>query len=473
MNNSNNNVSQSNNNPILIVGAGPAGLLAALVLEQHGKLPFILIERSAPSKICSNAGSGFDLAPTAVSIIRQRLGLNIEGVFPRYEGFHVGNFAADGADEVVRKMPIDVEEYGASRSTMQRFFLKALLGDENPQEGGKTKSGMGEIRCGAGVSGYKESDDEVVVQLDDGTEIVGSVLLGCDGIHSAVRRNMMPQFIEKEKGDDDDNNSSDDLDPYHFCNINCWWGKTEVLNGSKLDNLMKDTQTVKDAQTTPSFVVLVGSRQVPGTFYTVPTEQKNVFNWVLCLHADAPPKKTTDDLTRRGGFVLDENDKKCLLQLAKDYSPLVRRLIEETPAGSMTNVGLFDRENLGLPYSTNKRVALLGDAAHPQSPFAGQGCNMALTDAYVLATRLCHQSSIPDALRAYNSASRRTGVNKVINDARYNGDISVSSHWFTTWALKVVMKYMPVSWMVKELTEGGDQSNASFVEEMHAEFGIE
>ena len=63
-------------------------------------------------------------------------------------------------------------------------------------------------------------------------------------------------------------------------------------------------------------------------------------------------------------------------------------------------------------------------------------------------------------------------MNKIIQDARYYGDVSVSNHWFTSWVMKMTMKYLPLSWLLQELVNGGDQSNVDFVAEMHAVLGI-
>jgi salicylate hydroxylase len=68
--------------------------------------------------------------------------------------------------------------------------------------------------------------------------------------------------------------------------------------------------------------------------------------------------------------------------------------------------GLYDREP--RPKWTNRRLTLLGDAAHPMLPHAGQGANQALEDAIALATLLegADRRRAPAALLAYQDLRR-------------------------------------------------------------------
>ena len=65
--------------PVIIAGAGPCGLTAALSLQRAG-VPFLLYDRASSARLCSNAGSGIDMAPCAVDILENELRVSRAGL---------------------------------------------------------------------------------------------------------------------------------------------------------------------------------------------------------------------------------------------------------------------------------------------------------------------------------------------------------------------------------------------------------
>merc|ERR1711937_830073 len=132
---------------------------------------------------------------------------------------------------------------------------------------------------------------------------------------------------------------------------------------------------------------------------------------------------TEDDKKIIFDFTSHGKDSKSIVRGVKDW-PLVEKLIEQTPAADITEAGLFDRKNLNLPYSSeSKLVALLGDSAHPQTPFLGQGVNMAITDAYIYATNIAlalknKNKSLSEAISDSDTIQRRKETKSVILQAR-------------------------------------------------------
>jgi 2-polyprenyl-6-methoxyphenol hydroxylase-like FAD-dependent oxidoreductase len=324
----------------------------------------------------------------------------------------------------------------ANRAVMQECFIDFLSG--------KDGFDVSTLKCGVEVTRYEDNEDCVTVKLSDGSTIEGSALLACDGIHSAVRRCMMSSLPNSVK------------DELHFCNIICWWGKTILKPGSDLHKALDETQKHKAEGST--FIWALGDDARPGGFMGAPSG--DTFMWAFLLQSSEPPTKTSNDLTRRGGVKLDKEEKNFLEFVVKDHGDLIRLAVSETPASGITKAGLFDRENLNLPYAQG-RVALLGDAAHSQSPFMGQGVNQAITDAYVCATRISRQPVL-EALRDYDTKERRRGVNKVIKKARSYGNMSVSHSRAVCWMFSIFASRMPLSWLWSDMLEA-DLPNRDFV----------
>jgi len=92
-----------------------------------------------------------------------------------------------------------------------------------------------------------------------------------------------------------------------------------------------------------------------------------------------------------------------------DFAPALLALIHSIPAGGLFKWGLRDREPLKT--WTVGRVTMLGDAAHPMTPFLGQGACMAIEDALLLGRAFAASEAIDEALRRYEAARKTRGTN--------------------------------------------------------------
>jgi salicylate hydroxylase len=94
-----------------------------------------------------------------------------------------------------------------------------------------------------------------------------------------------------------------------------------------------------------------------------------------------------------------------LLELYQDFHPLVLGMISAIEPETLFKWGLRDRDP--LEQWTRGRVTTLGDAAHPTSPFLGQGAVMAIEDGMVLGRCFAKATSPEDALLRYEQARKQ------------------------------------------------------------------
>lgn len=518
--------------PVIIAGAGPCGLVAALTLQQQG-VPFVIYERaSSVDKLCSNTGSGIDVAPTAVDILANKLQVDMSTAMLPYDSMYIGTMQ-DRPDQKpyvkynLQDLP-NAQDFGFSnRSELQKSLLTSLrkglivsspkddqFPEEEQEEKGMELSLDSILRCNTEVVEYENHDDHVVVTIrarkGDGdhstSTVVGSVLLACDGIHSAIRKHMNrpnnTTNAKKKKLKDQKNYKEDE---YNAIGQDVWWGKTEIVPGSKLEQELHKLQDQEQLTGTLALSFL-GTAQNPGGFFSCYVSE-HTHAWVYFTKSNNKNKNSnptpTNDLVRRGGTVLTEEMKQRELiepflltkkkkkkknssttsSSSSSMNPMIQLFIQETVASDITRAGFYDRKQLYLPY-VDGRVALLGDAAHPQSPVMGQGANMAMVDGYVIGRRLaaafCTTSTtntdadaaVHQALSDFDDKIRRKGVNKVIQEARFISKLAVTQNRLKDWFMKTILKVIPPSRVI-ELEVSGDITNKIFVATMERDLASE
>lgn len=447
--------------PVIIAGAGPCGLTAALTLQQ-ASVPFVIYDRASAAKLCSNAGSGIDMAPCAVNILENELQVSREGLdraMRPYEYMYMGDMDGKTLNTYrLKDMQLKVgnRSFGfANRSDLQHALLEELgLKDKDGHIRGDTED-HSVLHCSVAIESYENHSDHVLAKLNNGTSIKGSALLACDGIHSAVRKHMCRDLD----------------DPLSYCGQVAWWGKTSVEKGSTLDDELKKIARQHNLEDGNVSYGIMGTRKNPGIFFSCEVAE-DTHAWVYVLKGKEPPANASNDLTRRGGVALTGDEKeKEMAKLIADCPGVVKEIMMHASVDDVTRAGFFDRANMKISY-IDGRVALLGDAAHPQSPMMGQGANMAIVDGYVAATRLVaamkdanNVLAVQQALLAYDSKTRRKHNNTVIKKARKYGRWCTSKNRLTAFVMTSAVKYAPATTMVNDMVSG-DKSNRKFVAAM-------
>lgn len=174
---------------VLVLGAGPAGLAAALAISQIQDTPPIrvtVLELRPSTSTTANLGGSVNLTPLALRYL-DRLGV---GAKVRRIGIPVG--AVDNialrTGRLLGSLWKGVDALRIMRSELVACMRAVAAG---------TKSI--DIRYGVRVASIREEGTEengnVMVVLDDGEEVRGDILLGCDGLHSVARR----LYVEPER----------------------------------------------------------------------------------------------------------------------------------------------------------------------------------------------------------------------------------------------------------------------------------
>ncbi|GAB3987151.1 FAD-dependent monooxygenase [Actinoallomurus acanthiterrae] len=357
-----------------MAGGGIGGLAAAIGLRRAGWSVTVL-ERAAELR---ELGAGWSFAPNGVRAVEAL------GVAERFRAISTPSHAGatlrtpDGAYLMRFRPGRDVALLADHRAELHR-----VLADQVPGES---------LHTGSEVTGARLSEGGVTVayRTRDGVrETTAALLVGADGINSAVRRALWPQAPAPV-----------------FQRILCWRGVTAPGAAEPTEGFQTWGR---------------GAR-----FGAHPLSGRRVF-WFLAVRQAEPGLRYDDDLAE------------VRRRTAGWHAP-IPALLDATPAGSVLCHDIYDLDP--LPSYVHGRVALLGDAAHAMTPFLAQGAGQALEDAVVLAAELADATDVPTALAAYDRARRPRG-RQVARMARLDPRISLSTSPVTYRLATVLTRLAP------------------------------
>jgi 2-polyprenyl-6-methoxyphenol hydroxylase-like FAD-dependent oxidoreductase len=259
---------------------------------------------------------------------------------------------------------------GVDRRTLRQILLSGL-----------------DVQLGAPVTGYVEEGSRVRVVLADGRGAEGDVLVGADGIRSAVRAHRLPDVRVIEAGVD---------------GIGVF-GRSVLRDADVPELLQQGVIIVTDLR---GDRLLLGSfrprREIvaAGAAAGVELEPVEPYLMVSCSLMPGTVVPPAREWTADTAPALRES----MAQVVADWHPALRGIVERIELESMFSIP-FGRLDPAPPWEPS-RVTLAGDAAHAMLPTLGMGANLSLRDAGALCARLVGGGDVVEAIGAYEAEMR-------------------------------------------------------------------
>ncbi|MEU6805066.1 FAD-dependent oxidoreductase [Streptomyces neyagawaensis] len=328
---------------VAVLGAGPAGMAAALSIAQAGH-EVTLYERYREAR---PAGNILNLWPPPLKALRalgvdtEDLGSPTDTEFRNLRG-HVRVH--------VRQDPETKRAYGGGfigllRPELYERMLAAIPPDT--------------LRFNQQVNRIEQNDHAVTLHFADGTAAEHDVLVGADGIDSLVRRTLWGDALKREH-------------------------RLHIFGGFTFADV---------PGTEPNKCVLTHSRTVQGSWTSIRHKGRDGHQWWV-LTATDPDAPAPSDL------------KAAATALAAEFPAPLPGLIDRTEPDDVQRWVLRDRPR--LRQWSKGRATLVGDAAHPTSPYAAYGAGMSVEDGYFLGRALRgvdlgDLTAVQHALRSYEN----------------------------------------------------------------------
>jgi 2-polyprenyl-6-methoxyphenol hydroxylase-like FAD-dependent oxidoreductase len=340
----------------LVIGGGIAGPTTALALQRAGIDPIVF---EAYPRTSADIGSYFTITPNGLDVLRTLDALHLATAIglPTRQNV-LWNERGQRLAAIPLGQPL---ADGTSSQTIKRSRLARVLQDEAIRRGVRIEFGK---RL---TTAAETSDGHVVARFEDGSEAVGDLLVGADGIHSPTRRLIDPSAPTGR-----------------YVGLTNFGGYTR--------------HAVLDAEP-EAWHMLFGRRAFFG--YLVDPAGGAVWFANVPRGPITPAERVTTSAEAWQGQLVE--------LFADDAGPaadLIRR-------GELELAGDNTYDLPHVPTWHAGRMVIIGDAAHAPSPSSGQGASLAMEDALVLAKCLRDVRAIPDAFVAYE-ALRRDRVERIV-----------------------------------------------------------
>jgi len=342
------------NAQITIIGGGIGGLATALALQRRG-FRVAVYERA---KEIREVGAGVIITANARRALRD-LGVDaeLEAMSSTIDIFHTCHFAtgavlrAVSGEEICRK--VGAASLGVYRADLHSVLMASVRANDPDC-----------LHASHEFVGLEQDATGVTVKFANGTSARSDVVVGADGNASAVRSFLFPDEAPKFAG--------------------------QVAYRSLIPIAL-----VPDSVRERGSIMSAG----PGRYLLCyPLRGGQIMNLIGLVQSGEWEEEGWTTPATPAEFA----------QTFAGFEPDLIELIHRIPQGELFKWGLRDREP--LQNWTVGRVTTLGDAAHPMTPFLGQGACMAIEDALILARAFAASSTVQEALARYEAVRKPRGT---------------------------------------------------------------
>ncbi|KAJ6103804.1 hypothetical protein N7486_004026 [Penicillium sp. IBT 16267x] len=393
---------------VIIIGGGPAGVAAALHLQEKNNISCPVYEvRSEPTTL----GGAIGIPSNGLRLL-QRMGLS-DAMLAKGTETSILKLHSLSGNEMGR---MDMASWSRQQTgfgylRIRRTDLMDVFFDT------ASKRGI-PIHFNKRLTKIEEKNDKVTVFFSDGTSDTGDFLLGCDGIHSAVRR----LYVDP------------DCTPQY----------------TGISNVFSLVSTSKLPPAASSVDSLHATLTSDGMFGISPaTTARDLVYWFFSREIPMPTTGDTRDGWEETGKKEVDNLKTTFINLLGEAdSPWVNMLRDVVRKTDVVKFYPIFKIPPGRPWSKG-RCLVIGDAAHAMPPHASQGVSMALEDVFLFSNLLAHHSrylDIPesrglgDLLQSYES-KRKARTEQMLKTAERNGDVRKKKTPWRLWVNELALSW--------------------------------
>jgi salicylate hydroxylase len=332
-----------NNLKVAIIGAGLGGLAVAIALHKQN-INAQIYEKAQQLRL---VGAGLSLFPNGLNTLEAIAPGIVETLKHAGSPTRMVNLRKNTGEIIMQNPQVLQEKYGQPMLQIRWSRLQEILASRLPPE---------VIHLNYRCIGFEQNDSGIEVCFDNGEKAQVDLLIGADGINSAIREILIKDGLPRYAG-------------------RMSW---RAVIKYKHDLIL------------PNEVTITTSPEGGKIFTLIDVGGGYIFWSAGALSADDSLSQNAVDVKSR------------VLDIFAGWEEPVEAIIKETDANQIVERPIWDRPP--LQKWSQGRVTLLGDAAHPMTPALGQGANTAFEDAWELRECLMNAPNIETALANYESS---------------------------------------------------------------------